>query len=411
MMAKRRVKTLSRSAKENDGLSSNPSCSSKLGSPFSGACDIGEISRGSPCGNEGFTPMSPIPGVANPQVQTPSPDSRVHEYENGTEHMKRPQTIDLDGTLDELLDSILNEVRTAGLRKGRENVLVDLLGELRQAGREQKLSCKKAVKEWAIFAESNGSKANRLSHEVEEKSLECERVLRECQLEAKRRGEASSESLRKLRQELSGVKLELDGSKRLVLDERKGHEQVLERKEVEARERLQREISRTKSRLVREAEKKAAKCVESVSAEFLIKIEALKARVAEGESFGARCEVLEKELETHERRRDEENEQWEAERNERGRAMESLMEENNMLLKGRTVMEEELKRLREEKAEEVANQRERRRVEFEKVEARVKEVVGKKDAIIKSLLERAEVAERRGAQLQHFLSELDARIE
>ena len=98
---------------------------------------------------------------------------------------------------------------------------------------------------------------------------------------------------------------------------------------------------------------------------------------------------------------------WELQVEERNKVMETAMDENGALLKENNSLGMENERLRKEMSEEVARQRDRRRAELEGVEARVKEVVSKKDETIMNLLSRASTAERRGAQLLTILKEID----
>ncbi|GMH74555.1 hypothetical protein TrRE_jg13456 [Triparma retinervis] len=322
----------------------------------------------------------------------------------------RPSPIELSDTMDELLDTITNEIRTAGLRKGRENVLVDLVSELRGASRDQRQSCKKAVKEWALFAESTMSSKNRIGRDLDECVVQHERVQKETRLEAERKEAEYSETVKELRGKLAQVTAEFEACKRDAAEERDGHIIASKKREEEMEGRLQREVSRIKSRLAREAEKKAAKCVEGVSAEFMKKIKALKVRVEEGGSFKAKYLESEGVQERMEERMTLEREEWEAERADHSKAVDIMVEENDSLLRNKLEMEKELAMMKEEKVQEIAKQRQKRRVEFEGVEARVREVVSKKEATIRTLLERAESAERRGGQLQKFLDELDENI-
>ena len=140
------------------------------------------------------------------------------------------------------------------------------------------------------------------------------------------------------------------------------------------------------------------------------KIKALKVRVEEGGSFKAKYLESEGVQERMEERMTLEREEWEAERADHSKAVDIMVEENDSLLRNKLEMEKELAMMKEEKVQEIAKQRQKRRVEFEGVEARVREVVSKKEATIRTLLERAESAERRGGQLQKFLDELDENI-
>lgn len=406
-LAKRRMKNLSRSAKENcrlDANSASPASSAPPPSSFDHGVGVGgdDFEGGSYC-----PPTPPLSGAANPQFQTPSPPGLTAQ---GLSAYNRPSPIELSDTMDDLLDTITNEIRTAGLRKGRENALVDLVSELREASRDQKQSCKKAVKEWALFAESTMSSKNGIDRKLDEIVVEHEMALKTSRLEAERKESEYSATVKELKDKLAQITSEVEACKSEAAEEREGHRLASKKREEEMEVRLQREVSRIKSRLAREAEKKAAKCVEGVSAEFMKKIKALKVRVDEGESLKSRHLELEGVHKRMEEKMTRESDEWEAERVNHSKAVDIMVNENDSLIRRISEMEKELAKLREEKMEEVEKQRQRRRVEFEGVEARVREVVCKKDAAIRTLLERAESAERRGAQLQKFLDELDQNI-
>ena len=247
-LAKRRMKNLSRSAaKENSRLDANHS---SPGTPPTSRFDYGiGIVGGDELDGKSFCPPTPpLSGAANPQFQTPSPQAlRVQ----GSLPADRPSPIELSDTMDELLDTITNEIRTAGLRKGRENVLVDLVSELRGASRDQRQSCKKAVKEWALFAESTMSSKNRIGRDLDECVVQHERVQKETRLEAERKEAEYSETVKELRGKLAQVTAEFEACKRDAAEERDGHIIASKKREEEMEGRLQREVSRIKSRLAR----------------------------------------------------------------------------------------------------------------------------------------------------------------
>tara|TARA_A100001015_G_scaffold321258_1_gene451059 strand:+ start:2348 stop:3610 length:1263 start_codon:yes stop_codon:yes gene_type:complete len=409
IVAKRRMKALSRTTKENHRPRANYESPAAM-SPQPGALDVVDCENDDFDSKSSYLPSPRLPGVANPQFQTPSPPGARAQGRDSDLRRCRPSTLELNDTMDELLDTISNEIRTAGLRKGRENVLVDLVAELRDSSRDQRQSCKKMVKEWALFAEATLSSKNGIEREMEENALRFKESKKESELEEERKSSEHRAALRELMEKLANVTSEVQDCKSVAAKEREEYIVAFKKREDEMENRLQSEVSRIKSKTAREAEKKAATCVERVSAEFMKKMKALKVRVEEGVSFKGRCAELERENGRIKEVIAEERERWDEERTESSGAMDMLMEENVSLLKAESELKRELEKIREEKVEDIAKQRERRRVEFEGVEARVREVVSKKDATIRTLLERAELAEKRAAQLQNFLSKLDRDI-
>ena len=103
---------------------------------------------------------SPSPRTYNPQSETPPPLTVAAFTKLAASHPFPTMTPPPPTCIDDLTTQILAEIRTAGLRKGRENALIQLLTELKQETRAHVEGCGRAVREYAVFAEGVVSARN-----------------------------------------------------------------------------------------------------------------------------------------------------------------------------------------------------------------------------------------------------------
>ena len=202
---------------------------------------------------------------SNPQMQTPSPvASRGAESQRNRKLlqvknvMKRPSTIPDSDNLEEMMEALLSEIRTAGLRKGRENVLVDMVRELRQTSKEHTSQYKRVVKDWSVFAEDKLSIANETTRRMEQSCANFDREAASHRQETERMSLEHASVVQGLNAKISELTLRLEQSERGAAEERKQHEAAIVKIEDAAKVCQHREVSRVKTRLIREAEKKVS---------------------------------------------------------------------------------------------------------------------------------------------------------
>ncbi|GMI08904.1 hypothetical protein TrLO_g4705 [Triparma laevis f. longispina] len=344
-------------------------------------------------------------GSSNPQMETPSPaGSRGVVMGIG---MGRPKSFIEPLHLSPLLSQITSEIRTSGLRKGRENSLISLITELQTSLSDYTNQCKSVHKEWVKFSEDSMSLAGKCRKNKEDLILSNETLKMETAKREKRVGEILEENEIKMgeskkaeeyaKSELGKVKLECV-------------ETVKETKE-NAELRIQREVSRIKARLIKESSKKAQRCVEGVTVEYGRKVKVLKEKF-EREEKGRKerekeVEVLKGRLEEEERKYRIEVDEWKSTSEENEKGFESLVNENQGLLVENNKLQSSVSILREENMKTLKEQREKRRAELDDVEDRVKGVIRKKDELIRKLLDRAERAENRAVGVEKVLMEID----
>jgi chromosome segregation ATPase len=310
-------------------------------------------------------------------------------------------------SISDFMEALLNEIRTAGLRKGRENAIVSVVQDLRAQTKAYSAECKSTLKEWVLFSEAAVSARNIAGKKwkiLEDQAEEMHRGATHAVDALKATVEARDGEVAELKEQ---IKL-LQASS--ITDK--------EANDVKWMERLTKEIAATKQRLVKDAEKKAVKCVEGVEGEYKAKIAKLKEQLGElkgmldaqvDDNSGLVAQIEEKDtaikrLQTFGKEMDDE---YASCSKQSDMMLQSAHAENEELLKANNDLRARLAVMKEACDEECASIKNRRKRDLESVETRVREVVKSKEKTIERLMERTEVAERRAAELEKMLNALN----
>ncbi|GMH99293.1 hypothetical protein TrVE_jg10300 [Triparma verrucosa] len=349
-------------------------------------------------------PKTNATGASNPQMQTPSPVMIGGRGGGGG----RPKSFIEQMDVESVLEQMTNEIRTAGLRKGRENALVELVAEVRASCKDYTNKCKTTHKEWVQFSEESLSYAGLCRRDKEDMISFMENLKMELAKRERRVEEALKEAEVKRDQSEKECIAAKEEAERVKKESEEAQKKTME----DSEQRLQREIAKVKARLIKEAEKKASKCVEGVSAEYGKKLNILKAKLESSEKVRLEKEGEVKDLkgalEAETRKYKIDLEEWQATSEENEKSFESLAKENQGLMLENNKLNSEVSQLREQGVRVLGEQREKRRAELDGVEQRVKGVIRKKDELIRKLLERAERAEKRALDVERVLLEIDS---
>ncbi|GMI22356.1 hypothetical protein TeGR_g5289 [Tetraparma gracilis] len=305
------------------------------------------------------------------------------------------------------LEAMLTEVRTAGLRKGRETALVNLLAETVRSVKQFGASYGDAQKDMTVFAESQMSRANHVGkrwHAADSRYRESELQIEQ----ARERWEA----------EVEGAGRERDAAALKLQEATHTHKETLTAREREWKEVAASQVKAAKQRWAKEFEKRAAKCVESVEGEYRAKMNTLKADLekereqtktcaAHANDLEAELERTRAELERSEAFRKEMEGEYESATRHNERLLQSAQDESEALLKANNDLRAQAAVTQEACDKEVAETKNKRARDLMAVEERVKEVVKKKEQWGQSMLARAEKAEVRVREMEKVLNALN----
>ena len=115
--------------------------------------------------NNSYTPNSPTPFSVRSNYNSPSSTNSISNSNSNFRPTTSPPNHQM---IEDEIEILLTEIRTAGLRKGRENCLIELSLEIRKSVRNYASKATTSHKTWVLFAEENLSNSSNLQRELAE---------------------------------------------------------------------------------------------------------------------------------------------------------------------------------------------------------------------------------------------------
>jgi hypothetical protein len=335
------------------------------------------------------------------------------------EHLVEEE-LTLTKELDAKMDDLIGDVLSAGLRKGRENMLVDGLRDARGAIQSLLHSVRQERSRKAKESDAAANQSQEdVSAQIAEIECACKKRERACELQAqeairKKKG-AFSEKMKQLRFDHANELKRVD----------KEHTEELAHCANSVEDRLRREFDNEHGQLQVESGAEFKKVLARVESECKAQVQEVATEAAHMKQRFTDCEEALRqrtdECKVGQRRCQALKQQVQELRAQLEEAEAIASEERSLQIEARSIATSaqeaasqldqhhhgELHKLRVAHQEQMDQQRARRQREFDDLHQKIKQTVGKKQAAIVQLREQLAAAEARAQEAEQLLTDLD----